>query len=225
MPEAIPPLDPVEIRVLASLLEKETATPDYYPLTLNALTNACNQSSNRDPVVTLGEQAIVRAMDSLREKKLAYVTTGGINRVAKYGQRLAEALELGPAERAVLCELMLRGPQTMGELRGRASRLHPFGALAEVEAALGALAARSPQPLAQKLPRQTGFKESRYAQLLGGPIGPGPAETFAAGAEPAAASAPAESGRIAKLEEETAALRRELAELRQELEGFRRQFQ
>src|ERR1700684_3651652 len=122
------PLNAVEARVLGSLIEKDMTTPDYYPLTLNALTNACNQSSNRDPVMALAERDVVRGLDALREKKLAYMLQGADNRVPKYGHRIAETLEIGRPETAVLCVLLLRGPQKVGEVRGRTARMHEFPA-------------------------------------------------------------------------------------------------
>src|SRR5262245_31849446 len=165
MDDALPPLTPAEVRVLGSLIEKQITTPDYYPLTLNALTNACNQLSNRDPVVAFDEQTVVRALDGLREKRLATLFSGAESRVAKYKHTLNDALLLTPAEVALLCILMLRGPQTLGELRTRSERLYRFEAMSEVEETLSALAARLPQPLVARLPRQPGTKESRFAQL------------------------------------------------------------
>ena len=204
-------LDAVEVRVVAALVEKEITTPDYYPLSLNALVNACNQSSNRDPVTSHGEPAVKRALESLRDKKLAFVFEGAANRVAKYGVKLAETLALSRPEVAVLCVLMLRGPQTVGEIRGRAGRLHGFAALDEVESTLEALTARSPRPLVVRLPRQAGFKEPRYAHLLAGPpeAGSPVAATDAAGG---VEGTPAD--RLARLEAAVADLRRELMELR-----------
>src|SRR5271156_1780022 len=156
-------LDPVEARVLGSLLEKEITTPEYYPLSLNALLNACNQKSNRDPMVHFDEETVDRVLDVLRDKGLLLNITGAGSRVPKYGHRLSEKLNLGRREMAVLCELMLRGPQTLGELRTRAERMHPFDDLAEVESVLD----RMPE-LAVKLPRRPGEKEARYAHLLSG---------------------------------------------------------
>ena len=161
-------LDPAEIRVLGSLVEKAITTPDYYPLSLNALVNACNQSFNRDPVVDYGEPTVLRALEGLRNKRLVFVFEGAASRVVKYGQKLADTLGLSPPETAALCVLMLRGPQTTGEIRSRSGRLHEFASLDEVESTLQALAARSPQPLVARLPRQTGFKESRSVHLMGG---------------------------------------------------------
>jgi uncharacterized protein YceH (UPF0502 family) len=218
-------LNPIEVRVLGSLIEKEITTPDYYPLTLNALTLACNQSSNREPVVSFDESTVVRALDGLREKKWAFLYGGGAARVPRYGHKLNEVLpDLGRAEIAVLCGLMLRGPQTVGEVRTRTARMHEFGNLAETEALLEALASRAEGALVAKLPRQTGFKEQRYAQLLGET----PENTGAeAGPAPEAATVAvrAENEQIARLEEEIAALRQSVAELREQFAAFRKQFE
>src|SRR3954471_10523209 len=142
MDDPIPPLNPAEIRVLGALIEKQITTPDYYPLTLNALTNACNQINNRDPVMSLDENDVVHAIEGLRQKRLATLYSGGEGRVAKYKHTLTDALLLTPAEVALLCVLLLRGPQTIGELRTRSERIFAFDNLAEVESALGALAIR-----------------------------------------------------------------------------------
>ena len=214
------PLSPVEVRVLGCLIEKDITTPDYYPLTLNALTNACNQSSNRDPVVSYAEHDVVRGLDLLREKKLAFMFQGADSRVAKFGHRMAETFELPRPETAVLCVLLLRGPQTPGELRGRTARMHEFASLDEVEAALNEMISRTPAALAVKLPRQPGMKEQRYAHLLSGEVhtaAPAPAPGAAAPAERA------EDGRLARLEGEAAALRVEVAALKREIEEFRKQ--
>jgi uncharacterized protein len=217
-------LNAMEVRVLGSLVEKEITTPDYYPLTLNALVNACNQSSNRDPVVSFDETTVVRALDGLREKKLALVFYGAESRVPKYAHKLEEAFTLSRPEIAVLCVLLLRGPQTVGELRGRTGRMHEFAALEEVEATLQALAAKEPQPLVAKLPRQTGFKESRFAHLLAGEV-PLEAIETAPRLEPATIAVRLENERLAKLEAETEAMCRELAELKQQFANFRKQFE
>ena len=227
MDEPLPPLNPHEIRVLGCLVEKAVTTPDYYPLTLNSLTLACNQQSNRDPVVAFDETTVVRALDGLREKRLASVFTGAESRVAKYKHALTDALLLTPAEVGLLCMLMLRGPQTLAELRTRTERFQPFESLAEVEEALQVLAARQPQPLVVKLPRLPGTKEPRYAHLLAGPID---VATLTAGAatptpEPATLLVRAENDRLAQLTAEITALRSELAELRQQFAEFRRQFE
>ena len=210
-------LNAVEVRVLGSLVEKEMATPEYYPLTLNALVNACNQKSNRDPAVAYDEDTVADAIDSLRERGLAAVITGAGMRVPKYRELLSEKLNLGRRELAILCELMVRGPQTSGELRDRAGRLHPFGDLEEVEAVLRRLIEWQPEPLAVRLPRQPGTKEPRSAHLLSGEP---------AIAAPAAAPAtPARSDRLAELEAEVRELREELRALREQMEKFRAQFE
>lgn len=229
MDDPLPPLSAHEIRVLGSLVEKAVTTPDYYPLTLNSLTLACNQLSNRDPVVAFDETTVVRALDGLREKRLASVFTGAESRVAKYKHSLTDAALLTPAEVGLLCVLMLRGPQTLAELRTRTERfqVHPFESLTEVEEALQSLSVRQPQPLVVKLPRLPGTKEPRYAHLLSGPIDVAAlaTSTSAPPAEPATLAVRAENDRIAKLDTETAALRAELADLRQQFAEFRRQFE
>jgi uncharacterized protein YceH (UPF0502 family) len=226
MDDPLPLLTAAEVRVLGALIEKQITTPDYYPLTLNALTNACNQLTNRDPVVAYDDQTVVRAIDGLREKRLATLFSGAESRVAKYKHTLTDALLLTPGEVAVLCVLMLRGPQTLGELRTRSERLFSFDTLPEVEATLQALASRQPQPLITKLPRAPGTKESRYAQLLAGPVDVASAQPETAPVVSASAPAgPTPNARIEQLEEEVASLRRELAELRQAVADFRRQFE
>src|SRR6202163_3466447 len=165
-------LTPVEVRVICSLLEKEVTTPEYYPLSLNALVNACNQKSNRDPVVDFDASTVEEALLSLRDKGLLLAITGAGSRVPKYAHRISEKLNLGRRELAILCELMLRGPQTLGELRTHCERLHPFDDLAEVEAVIE----RLPE-LIVKLSRRPGEKEVRYAHLLSGtPVIPETAE-------------------------------------------------
>jgi uncharacterized protein YceH (UPF0502 family) len=216
------PLSPAEVRILGSLIEKDITTPDYYPLTLNALTNACNQSSNRDPVVSFLEQDVVRGLDSLREKKLAFMFQGADSRVPKYGHRFPETFGLARPEVAIMCVLMLRGPQTVGEIRGRTGRMHEFASLEEAAATLGSLVARAPEPLAVKLPRRAGFKEQRYAHLLSGEV-PLPAPEPAAADESAVKAARLENEQLARLEAEAAMLRSEVAELRKELDDLRRQ--
>ena len=207
-------LDPEEIRVLGSLLEKEVTTPEYYPLSLNALLNACNQKSNRDPVVHWDEDTLQRPLYTLRDKGFLTVATGAGSRVPKYGHRISEKLNLGRRELALLCELMLRGPQTPGELRSRAERMHPFEDLAEVESVLD----RIPE-LVVKLPRRPGEKEARYAHLLSGEP---PAS--ASVAEPELTQAPPPN-RLAMLEAEVAQLRGEVEELRRQFAGFQKQFE
>jgi uncharacterized protein len=225
MDDPLPPLDATEVRVLGSLVEKQITTPDYYPLTLNALVNACNQLTNRDPVVAFEDQTVVRALDGLRDKRLATLFTGAESRVAKYKHTLTDALLLTPGEVALLCVLMLRGPQTLGELRTRSERLFTFDSMSEVDEALNALASRAPQPLVAKLPRQPGTKESRYGHLLSGQPASASASDPAVRPEPATLAVRAENERIAKLEQETMELRRELGELKQQFADFRKQFE
>jgi uncharacterized protein YceH (UPF0502 family) len=215
--------DPAEVRVLGSLVEKAITTPDYYPLSLNALINACNQSSNREPVVEYGEPTVLRALEGLRNQKLVFIFEGAASRVVKYGQKLADTLGLSPAESAALCVLMLRGPQTTGEIRGRSGRLHEFASLDEVESTLQTLATRSPKPLVVRLPRQTGFKESRYAHLLAGP--PGAVLPEAAPEMAAAGLNAPDDDRIARLTREVEELRNELAELKAHFADFRKQLE
>jgi len=216
-------LNDVEVRVLGSLIEKQVTTPEYYPLTLNALVNACNQLSNRHPVVSYDDKTVARALESLRGKNLAYIFYGSDSRVPKYKQMLTDLLKLSPAETAVMCVLMLRGPQTVGEVRGRTGRLYSFADLAEAEATLDALAQRE-EPLVLKLPRQPGRKEARYAHLLAGvpeleEARPEPR------VEPAVREVRAENERLARLEAEVESLRGEVAELRRQFDEFKRQFE
>ena len=217
----LPTLDPVEIRVLGCLVEKDMTTPEYYPLTLNALKAACNQKSNREPVMALAETDVVRALDGLRFKGLALQSADG-GRVPKYAHSLPAKLHLDPAELAVLAVLMLRGPQTVGELRTRCERLHAFADLAAVETVLDELAEREP-PLTVRLPRRPGRKEHRYAQLLGKE--PEFREADQVPEEAATRQVRAENERIAALEEEIAALRSEMEALRQEFAAFRKEFE
>jgi len=207
------PLNPIEIRILGCLIEKQHATPEYYPLTLNALMAACNQTTNREPVMALAEADIALALDALRTKRLVWFVAGAGSRVTKYEQKLGEDLNLAVQELAALAVLMLRGEQTPGEIRSRSGRLYPFADLAEAEAALECLVTAEPT-LAVRLPRQPGTKEPRYAHLLAGP----PARESGI----AVASAPGPT-RIEQLQAEVAALREEVAELRAEFHAFRRQ--
>jgi uncharacterized protein YceH (UPF0502 family) len=212
-------LNAVDVRVLGCLIEKDITTPDYYPLTLNALTNACNQTSNRDPVVAFGEKDVVRGLDSLREKKLAFQFQGADSRVPKYGHRAAEALELARPETAVLCVLLLRGPQTPGEIRTRTQRMHDFASIEETEASIDLLISRG---FAARLPRQSGMKEQRAVHLFSGEVQLPPPAAAAAMAEPAAIEVRFENERLSKLEGEAAALRAEVAELRQHIAELRK---
>ena len=214
-------LDEIEARVVGCLVEKDLATPEYYPLTLNALTNACNQKSNRDPVMLLEETDVIRALDSLRQKQMAHQSAEGV-RAAKYCHNLAAVLDLDQEDLAVLAELLLRGPQTIGELRNRVERMCPVGDLQAVEELLQNLMERA-EPLVMRLPRQPGRKEHRFAHLLSGP--PEIEETSATPAEPARLKVAAENDRVARLEEEVAALRAELDEMRHQLKAFQAQFE
>ncbi len=212
-------LNEVEARVLGALVEKESTTPDYYPLSLNALVNACNQKSNRHPVMNLDEGAVRDALESLNRKGLAGAASGADSRVTKYEHRLQEAFNFSRPEIAVLCVLLLRGPQTPGELRGRTERLHRFSELEEVHSALQHLMKREP-PLAKVLPRQPGTKEARSAHLLSGDI-----ETWEPETSSEADTGSADSERIARLENEIASLQKEIADLKQQFAEFRKQFE
>ena len=210
--------------MLGSLAEKQVTTPDYYPLTMNALVHACNQISNRDPVVQYDERQVEEAVDTLRLKNLVYIFYGADSRVPKYKHMMREVLGLSPPELAALCVLMLRGPQTVGEVRGRTGRMHEFTDLREVESTLEGLAQRD-EPLVVKLPRQAGRKEARYAHLLAGqPVVEDEAE---AQATPAAAprARAGDSERVARLEAEVERLSDEVAEMRRQFEEFRKQFE
>ena len=201
-------LNDQEVRVLGALIEKEITTPDYYPLSLNALAAACNQTSNRNPVVHYDEQTVVQALDTLREKKLVHIVDRGESRVTKYRHVLYETLNMSRPVIAVMCVLMLRGPQTVGEIRTRTSRLYDFTSLEQVETTLNGLMSGE-SPLITRLARQSGQKEVRYAHLLSGEV------TFTE-PEPEAEAQP-QVDRIAKLE-------REVEELKRQFEEFRRQF-
>jgi len=199
----------MEARVLGALLEKETTTPEYYPLSLNALANACNQKSNRDPVMSLDEEAVRQALRSLSDQGL--VRSAGLDsRVTKYEHRLQEAYNFTRPESAILCELLLRGPQTPGELRSRAERMHRFDDLSVVHSTLQKLIQREPA-LVKLLPRQPGTKEARCAHLFCGDDEPS-APKLASPAEPMDSSASGD--RVARLENEVSSLRKELEELR-----------
>ena len=216
-------LTEAEVRVLGSLAEKQVTTPDYYPLTMNALAHACNQISNRDPVVQYDERQVSEAIDSLRLKNLVYIFYGAESRVPKYKHMMREVYQLSPPELAALCVLMLRGPQTVGEVRGRTGRLHEFADLREVESTLEGLTQRD-APLVVKLPRQAGRKEARYAHLLSGqPVVDEEAEPQPSPSAPR--SRASESERVARLEAEVERLSGELAEMRRQFEEFRKQFE
>jgi uncharacterized protein len=218
-------LTETEVRVLGALIEKDITTPEYYPLSLNALINACNQKTNRDPVMQLDEDAVRDALEGLQLQRMAGPARGADSRVTKYEQRLQEVFNFTRAEIALLCVLLLRGPQTPGELRGRAERLHRFETLEDVQSALQKLMQREP-PLAKILPRQPGTKESRYAHLLAGDVVlvETPMHSSAAVADNAELST-VDLERIAQLEEKVAELLRELSEVKDQMERFRKQFQ
>jgi uncharacterized protein len=214
-------LTDIEARVLGALIEKDITTPDYYPLSLNALVNACNQKNNRDPVMNLGEDVLRQALASLQEKRLAGPAGGADSRVTKYEHRLQEVFNFDRRETAVICVLLLRGPQTPGELRGRTERMYRFEALEDVQSAIQKLMDRQP-PLARILPRQPGTKESRYMHLLSGDTAPEYVQAIAS-ASPRSSSNDAQE-RISNLENELALLRSEIAQLRRELADFKQQF-
>ena len=212
-------LNNVEARVLGALIEKDITTPDYYPLSLNALVNACNQKNNREPVMSLDENAVRDALSGLQESNLAGPARGADSRVTKYEHRLQEVFNFSRGETAVLCVLLLRGPQTPGELRGRTERMHQFEDLDAVQASLQKLMQREP-PLATVLPRQPGTKESRYAHLLSGEV-----EVGATPPPAVATSHSSDDERVERLEEQVATLREDVRELKEMFQGFRKQFE
>ena len=209
-------LSPIEARVVGCLIEKQVTTPDQYPLSLNALTNACNQKSNRDPLVALGEPEVQQLVDGLVRKHAVMERSGFGSRVPKYQHCYCNtefsALKFTPQELAIVCELMLRGPQTPGELRTRAARMAGFADSAEVEQILESLAGRADGAIVQRLPRQPGRRESRYAHLLSGELAPELTSTPTANDVPRLP--PTDDSRLAQLETEVRALRAEIAELR-----------
>lgn len=212
-------LNAVEARVLGALIEKDITTPDYYPLSLNALVNACNQKNNRDPVMNLDENTVRDALLSLQEKRLAGPAAGADSRVTKYEHRSQEVFNFTRAETAIIDVLLLRGPQTPGELRGRTERMYRFEELSDVQSTLQRLMQREP-PLVKMLARQPGTKEARYAHMLSGDV-----EGFAGPMEAVATQGSNEDGRIGRLENELAELRREVADLKQQMEAFKKQFE
>lgn len=216
-------LDPAEVRVVGALAEKALATPDYYPMTLNALAAACNQKTGRDPVMDLAEPDVARALDSLTRKGLAGTTSGAGSRVAKYRHLLDHQFELDTSEVAALAVLLLRGPQTVGEVKGRTGRLYAFESLEEAEATVRRLAERD-EPLVVELSVQPGRKEPRFAHLLSGT--PEVEATEHVASESAAMrTARAEGDRIAALEERVEVLESELGDLCDAFERFRQQFE
>jgi uncharacterized protein YceH (UPF0502 family) len=216
-------LSEIEVRIIGCLIEKEITTPDYYPLTLNALTNACNQKSNRNPVVNYEDTTVVRGLDALREKGLSEKLLKADSRVPKYKHSFQDKLSLANNAVAVLCELMLRGPQTVGELRSRAGRMYKFDSLDEVEETLLNLMGRD-QPMVVKLPRQVGRKEPRFMHLLSGE--PVIEETeHVAPKEEATLMVRAENERIVHLEYKLAELRTEFDDLKEEFKNLKSQFE
>ena len=217
-------LTELETRVLGALIEKDVTTPDYYPLSLNALVNACNQKNNRDPVMTLDESTVRDALASLQEKRLAGPASGADSRVTKFEHRLQEVFNFDRREIAIVCVLLLRGAQTPGELRSRTDRMYHFEALDDIVSTLDRLAHRDP-PLASILPRQPGTKEYRYTHLFSGepPLSEDLNPTRAP--SPATTGANSTADRLATLEEEVSRLRHELSEVQQQLAAFRKQFE
>ena len=217
-------LNDIEARVLGSLVEKQVTTPEYYPLTLNSLTLACNQKNNRTPVTSYDETAVAQALETLREKNLAYVFYGSTSRVPKYKHVLPEVMHLSQPEMALICVLLLRGPQTPGELATRGFRLHEFSGLEEVESTLNSLISREPDPLVIRLSRQPGQKEARYAHLLSGEVS---VDTVFEEAAPSRGRARGDiqGDRMAALESEVERLRGEVLSLKEQFEGFKKQFE
>jgi len=220
-------LTEIETRVLGALIEKDITTPDYYPLSLNALVNACNQKNNRDPVMTLDEAAVRDALATLQEKRLAGPASGADSRVTKFEHRLQEVFNFDRREIAIVCVLLLRGPQTPGELRSRTERMYHFEALDDIVSTLDRLAQREP-PLARVLPRQPGTKEFRYTHLFSGE----PPESDATGganavrlSAPVTAATNSVADRVTTLENEVSRLRQELLVVQEQLASFRRQFE
>ena len=207
-------LDAADVRVLGALIEKEATTPEYYPLSLNALVNACNQKSNREPVVDYDDETVLDAVESLREKKFALIITGN-GRVTKYGQRLSETLNLGRRELAVLCTLLLRGPQTLGEIKDRSERMFAFSDLSEAERLLQKLEEFPDGALVKKLPRQPGQKEARYTHLFAGE------PTAASIVDKPAANEP--PSRVSMLEQDLQTLRLEFEELKRRFDELEAQ--
>lgn len=216
-------LSEIEVRVLGSLVEKDITTPDYYPLSLNALVNACNQKNNRDPIMMLDENAVREALSSLQEKRLAGPAGGADSRVTKYEHRLQEVFNFDRREIALLCVLLLRGPQTPGELRGRAERMYRFETLDDVQSSLQRLIDRQP-PLVAVLSRQPGTKESRYTHLFSGEYTPQAATAPTHLSSDSRQTSSDDGHRIASLEATVASLKSEVEELKRLFSEFAGQF-
>ena len=216
-------LSDIEARILGCLVEKQITTPEYYPLTLNALTLACNQKNNRYPVTNYSEDQVAQSVETLREKNLIYVFYGSTSRVPKYKHVMPEVLHLSHGELAVLCVLMLRGPQTPGELRSHGGRLHEFSSLDEIEQTLNQLITREPDPLAVRLSRQPGQKEVRFMHLLSGEVN----VDAVVNGEPATVSAPrrSSSDQVSRLEQRVDELTAIVDELRSQFSEFKKQFE
>jgi uncharacterized protein len=214
-------LTDIEVRVLGALVEKQVTTPEYYPLTINSLMLACNQKNNRHPVTAYSEDAVAQAVESLREKSLTYVFYGSTSRVPKFKHVMTEVFHLSQSQLALMCILMLRGSQTIGELRERASRLHEFSSLEEVDATLNSLISREPETLVTRLTRQVGQKEVRFAHLLAGEV----AVEAAAEEQSPRRTIPRETDRISSLQEDVAALKTQMEELQGQFENFKKQFE
>jgi uncharacterized protein len=219
----MPILTPIEIRVLGSLIEKQITTPEYYPLTVNALIAACNQKNNRNPVTSFNEGEVEDALYTLRDKNLAYVFHGSTSRVPKYKHVVPEVMHLSPPEVAAMCVLMLSGPQTVGEIRTRGTRLYDFSGLEEVEETLRALAQREDEPLVIKLPRQPGQKDARYVHLLSGQ--PDIEELAESMPAERAARRTSDAERVATLEQQVQSLTDQVAKLTEQFESFKKQFE
>ena len=218
MPEI---LNETEARIVGALVEKQLTTPEYYPLTLNALVNACNQKNNREPVVSYTDSLVTNALEILRDRNIVYVFYGSTSRVPKYKHMLPTIYDLEPPEVAVICVMLLRGPQTLGELRTRTERLYQFQTLGEIQETLDGLARRD-DPLVIKLPIQPGQKEARFGHLISGAID---VEAFAAAQAAPARRGGVDAERIEKLEEEITTLRGEVDTLKETFEEFRKQFE
>lgn len=211
-------LTETEARIVGALVEKQLTTPEYYPLTMNALVAACNQKTNREPVVSFDEQTVSRALEDLRDKNIVYVFYGSTSRVPKYKHMLPQVYELEPSETAVMCVLMLRGPQTIGEIKERTGRLYDFRDLNDVNETLESLAKRD-EPLIVRLERAPGQKEARYAHLLSGEV------TSYTPPERSASRSTANDERLEKLEQELESVKSQLSSFRQEFEDFKKQFE
>src|SRR5215831_7580580 len=216
-------LNEIEVRVLGSLIEKQITTPEYYPLTLNALTAACNQKNNRNPVTSFTDTDVDEALYTLREKNLAYVFHGSTSRVPKYKHVVPEVMHLSPSEVAAMCVLMLSGPQTVGEIRTRGSRMYDFSGLEEVDETLRALAERDSEPLVMRLPRQPGQKDARYVHLLSGT--PDIEELSETVAAERTTRRGGEAERLAAIEQQVQSLTEQVNKLTEQFDAFKKQFE